>query len=40
METSPPLFQEADVRMAAIRHDASLGNVEPITLAVKIWRER
>lgn len=32
LETSPPLFQEADVRMAAIRHDAPLGNVETITL--------
>lgn len=38
LETSPPLFQEADVRMAAIKHDASLGNVETITLTGKIWK--
>ncbi|KAK2833438.1 hypothetical protein Q5P01_017327 [Channa striata] len=38
LETSPPLFQEADVRMAAIKHDVSLGNVEAITLTVEIWK--
>lgn len=40
LETSPPLFQEADVRMAAIRHDASRGNVEAITLTVEDMEER
>lgn len=35
LETSPPLFQEADVRMAAIRHVVSLGNVETMTLTVQ-----
>lgn len=31
LETSPLPFQEADVRMAAIRRDAPPGNVEAIT---------
>ncbi|KAK1877573.1 Acryloyl-CoA reductase electron transfer subunit beta, partial [Dissostichus eleginoides] len=40
LETSPTLFHEADVRMAAIRPDASQGNVETITLTVKDKQER
>lgn len=32
-----PRFQEADVRMAAVRHDASLGNVETVTLTLERW---
>lgn len=38
LETSMPSFQEADVRMAAITHDASLGNVWTISLVAKLWR--
>lgn len=35
LETSPLMFQEADVRMAAIARDVSLGDVETMTLTAK-----